>query len=312
MLLNEVNKRLSRSKCAHETIEGVYRVIQVKWHHDPQLGSCRRLELHDSSGSVHALLPGAECNPWLVTNAPYALRLEIHSNQEQPTIIVVSGYDTPVSNFNPLILLSAAWSPVPHVISKLLALYEELSSRSIARFWEAVFRNEPWVKGFLRLPASRACHHCAPGELFAHSVAVAGSVSATLENQPLLTDTERDAAITVALLHDATKVVWFPQNRNRWKVPFLFREHERLLPYFLAEPLLELGQYDQNTYGVLVRIIDDYIRPHECSNSPLSSIIREADRLDSHLDARDRERKINRSWRNWVEVGGRMYWSPTE
>ncbi|MCO6412254.1 MAG: hypothetical protein J5I92_05880 [Thiogranum sp.] len=135
-------------------------------------------------------------------------------------------------------------------------------------------------------------------------------MAATVRMHPLLSDIERDAATTVALLHDATKVVWSSHNPNRWKVPFRPREHERLLPYFLAEPLLDLMQHDQDAHGVLVRLIDDYTRPHEFSNSPLNSIIRDADRLSSHLDARDRERMSKRNKRNWIKAGGRMHWCP--
>lgn len=310
MILSEVLKQLCRSESLNEPIEGTYRVIRVKWHDNPRLGACRCLELQDCSGTAHALLPGEARRPWLAAGAPYSLNLRARTDQERPVIEVVSISDTPVSDFNPLVLLPSEWTPIPDVIPRLLCLYQQLNSPALVRFWEMVFRNESWVRGFFSIPASKACHHSELGGLLAHSVEVAESVAATVRMHPLLSDIERDAATTVALLHDATKVVWSSHNPNRWKVPFRPREHERLLPYFLAEPLLDLMQHDQDAHGVLVRLIDDYTRPHEFSNSPLNSIIRDADRLSSHLDARDRERMSKRNKRNWIKAGGRMHWCP--
>ncbi len=310
MILSKVIKHLSQLEPLNEAIEGTYRVIRVKWQNDALLGNCRSIELQDCSGTTNVLLQGNACRPWLVSGAAYSLRLRIRVDQDRPIIEVVSISEAPVSDFNPLVLLSSRWTPFPEVIPKLLGLYQQLHTPSLVRFWETVFRNELWVREFLSIPASRSCHHSGPGGLFVHSVEVAESVAATMRTYPLLSDLERDAAITIALLHDATKVAWSDNNSKRWKIPFRPREHERLLPYFVAEPLLDLMKHDHDAYGVLVRLIDDYTRPSEFSNSPLSGIIRNADHLSSHLDARAKTRLNAGNKRNWISVGGRMHWSP--
>lgn len=309
MLLNEATRHLAKGEMSGNIIQGIYRVTEVHWHQHPNLGRCRLLELHDSSGSIEALLPGDECRPWLNTGNPYSIQMMPLVRNPRLAAQVVSISEIPESSFNPIALLPACWTPCPQVLPRLLALYQELELESMARFWEAVFRNEFWVKEFMRAPASRSSHHNAPGELLAHSVTVAESVSALLAIHNSLSKAERDATVTVALLHDATKVIWSSGNRNRWAVPFLFREHERLLPYFLSDPLVELRDVDENSYNTLLRILDDYTRPRERPNSPLSSLIRCADHLDSHLDARARMRNATGNTRNWLDIGGRMHWS---
>ena len=310
MLLNEVIELLDKSSECTVRVEGIYRVSRIHWHQDPLIGPCRQLDLYDSTGSIKALLPGGECKPWLVADAPYSLQIVSLAHLPNPTVRIIEISEAPEAGFNPITIIPSAWTTKPEYIPRLFALYTGLNSEAIALFWQDVFRNQLWLKGFLSIPASLDCHHSNPGELFAHSVSVAESVAATMDKQLSLNPVERDAAITVALLHDATKAVWIQENRNRWRIPFLPREHERLLPYFLAGPLIRLERRNRDDWATLVRIIDDYIRPKERSNSPLSQLIRTADQLDSHLDARLLSQKSMRHFRNWNKIGGRMHWSP--
>ncbi len=289
-----------------QVTEGVYRVLKVTWQ--PGKGG-RCVALANSFETRDAFLPGAGCIPWLQENAPYRMRLFRDAagwDQIDPDAI----QSAPSSN--PLELIPQSWTDRPDVIPNLLALYGALSSAAIKRFWQAVFSDKVWLRRFLRCPASRTCHHDQPGGLFAHSVEVALLTRRTLQPLVALLSLEIDAATSVALLHDAAKIVLMSNYPGRWQLPFDYREHERFLPHFLEAPLVELRKQDRIAWATLVRILNDYCHPQRKPNSPLAEIVRSADHLSAHADAR-RTAQVNApSARNFLTLcSGWRTWVPT-
>ncbi len=294
-----------------DSIEGTYRVMKVYWDRDKKPGEGRGLLLSDSSGELEVLLPGQRSGYWFEEQKPYELQLSIDGNHGSQIILADPKSIQKAIEYNPVSLIPKDWTPRPDGIVKLVALYQSLQSDSIKKFWQDVFTDDLWLRLFLSLPASKECHHSFPGGLFIHSLEVADNTQAALLRAENLTDLEKDTAMTIALLHDATKTVGSVGYPARWKIPFVSWQHERYLPYFLASALLQLKERDIDAWATMIRLLDDYTRPKEQLNSPLAEVIRHSDHLSAHLDARHSQREEDGAYRNWTKVCGRHHWGAT-
>jgi len=312
MWLHKVKGSLqSEDSSTPSSIEGTYRVMKVYWDRGKHVEEGRILVLADSSGELEVFLPGQQSRHWFEEQKPYQLQLRIDRNQDSPLLQVDPESIQSAIEYNPVSLITKNWTPRPDGIIKLVALYQSLQTDSIKKFWQDVFTDELWLRLFLSLPASRECHHSFPGGLFVHSLEVADNTQAALLRAENLTDLEKDVAMTIALLHDATKTVASVGYPARWKIPFVSWQHERYLPYFLASALLQLKERDIDTWATMIRMLDDYIRPKEQLNSPLTEVIRHSDHLSAHLEARQTQREQNGGYRNWTKVCGRLHWGAT-
>lgn len=310
MWLNKVKGLIHAPDQSASSIEGTYRVMKVHWNQEQQFGEGRILKLSDSSSELEVLLPSKSCRPWFKELHPYTLRLIVDNKHDFPFPIVDPASAQLATEYSTISLLPKAWTPRPDGIFRLVTLYQSLHTDEIKWFWENLFADEDWLRLFMQLPASSECHHAFPGGLFIHSIEVAENTLDMLLRPIHLTNLEKDAAITIALLHDATKAATATAYPERWQIPFASWQHERYLPYFLSPSLLRLKERNRNAYSTLIRLLDDYTRPKEQLNSPLSEIIRHSDHLSAHLDARHTQQKKDGGYRNWTKVCGRPYWGP--
>ena len=291
-----------------KSVSGVYRVMSVRRLSENLQSGGRTLLLSDSTGTLEVFLRPGEVQPWFPPAAPFRMRIML--GQQEKRLWVDPDSIEPAESFQSVLLIPPVWAARDECLPRLVSLYDALHSSAVRLFWDEVFRNVVWLRSFLTAPASQVCHHAFRGGLSVHSVQVAEQVQDVLRRVDHLRPLERDGAVTVALLHDASKVPVDGLTRP-WRIPFSRSEHARLLPYLLSQPLDYLKRCDADAWGVLVRILDDYTRPRERANSPLADIVRKVDQLNAHLDARYLSHCAAGNGKNWLQCCGRNTWVPT-
>lgn len=266
------------------------------------------VDLWDYTGSVRAFAPktdwqGILPGPRSTLECRIELRRDRHG-QAQAVLRPTRETDTPRSSIE---LLPGHVAPNVEDLERLVDLASALRTPAYRAFLENVFCDQSFTRLFVTLPASKSCHHTDAGGLLAHSLEVAEALKAATRELPNTPELFAEAAVVVALLHDAGKVLLRGPAGHRY--PCRHHDHDHLLELALSGPLTRLKQTNQNATGVLWGTIKAY-QSGDTYNMPLAGVIRGLDGTSAQNSGLKTHLTSNPGY-YWTKLGGRRpVWIP--
>lgn len=266
------------------------------------------VDLWDYTGSVRAfaqktewqgILPG----PRSMLECGIELRRDRYG-QAQAVLRPTRETDNPRSSIE---LLPGHVAPNVEDLERLVDLANSLCTPAYREFLENVFRDQSFTELFVTLPASKSCHHTDAGGLLAHSLEVAEALKAATRELPNTPVLFAEAAVAVALLHDAGKVLLRGPDGHRY--PCRHHEHDKLLEFVLSAPLTRLKETHKDAAAALWGTIKAY-QTGDAYNMPLAGVIRGLDGTSAQNSGIKTHLASNPGY-YWTTLGGRRpLWIP--
>ena len=125
------------------------------------------------------------------------------------------------SSLSPAPMLADELCPIPGVVTQTKELIASIQSEPLRQMLFAALTHPEAALGYWKVPGSLHDHHCYDGGLAHHSLEIATMVSTSSG----LADSDRDAGIVLALLHDYGKI-WCYRDGNY--TPAQKRGHVRI------------------------------------------------------------------------------------
>ncbi|WP_018866228.1 MULTISPECIES: TraI domain-containing protein [unclassified Thioalkalivibrio] len=264
--------------------------------------------LWDYTGSVRAFAPMTdwqEIHPGRPATLECGIELQRDRNGQVQAVLHPT-LDT--DNQRPSIeLLPGHVAPNVQDLERLVDLANALRTPAYRAFLENVFRDLSFTQPFVTLPASKSCHHTDAGGLLAHSLEVAEALKAATRELPNTPVLFAEAAVVVALLHDAGKVLLRGPDGHRY--PCRHHEHDKLLEFALSAPLTQLKETHKDAAGALWGTIKAY-QTGDSYNMPLAGVIRGLDGTSAQNSGVKTHLASNPGC-YWTTLGGRRpVWIP--
>jgi len=165
-----------------------------------------RVVLSDRTGSFNALWwkppQDANFNGFKRGSVVFASgRVEYFQGGLQPRLEVLR-VALP-GEFDPAKFLSESRYPLKAQLAQLLKVVDSVKNPYLRRLLDAFFRDEEFVKEFVRAPGGKAIHHACIGGLLEHTLGVV-EICETVARR--FKSIDRDLLVCAALLHDIGKV----------------------------------------------------------------------------------------------------------
>ncbi|WP_019590369.1 MULTISPECIES: hypothetical protein [unclassified Thioalkalivibrio] len=266
-----------------------------------------RFQLYDTTGSARAYGLRRDWDGHGLVNGQYRdVSLHTAVNPRGERVLVAHPlYGTRPCERDALELLPVHRAPCPEDLGRLVRLAEGLRVEAYRDFLCTVFGDPAFTLSFVMGRASGDCHHREPGGLLAHSLEVAEGVMSATDTMSLDLYS-REAGILLALFHDVGKCAVPDAHRIPEK------RHERLIEYYLQEPMATLRHRDRDAHDALWRVIDAY-RSGDDYGAPMAALVRGLDQCSAHADVAERALRARRNGYWHRLCGGRPVWlSPSD
>lgn len=266
------------------------------------------VDLWDYTGSVRAFAPKADWEgilpgPRSTLECGIEVRRDRHG-QAQAVLRPTRETDNPRSSIE---LLPGHVAPNVEDLERLVDLANAMRTPAYRAFLENVFRDQPFTQPFVTLPASKSCHHTDAGGLLAHSLEVAEALKAATRELPNTPELFAEAAVVVALLHDAGKVLLRGPDGHRY--PCRHHDHDKLLELALSAPLTRLKETHKDAAAALWGTIKAY-QTGDTYNMPLAGVIRGLDGASAQ-NSGIKAHLASSPHLYWTNLGGRRaVWIP--
>ena len=260
--------------------------------------------LYDSTGSIRAY---GQCTHWDQYSIEYgsihSLSLQTINSQAGLTLLAFPQIGAPPTKRTSLDLLPIHQAPKVEDVERLIEMATWITIPSYKTFLLDIFCDPKFALDFICAPASRDCHHSAPGGLLSHSLEVATYVCANatfMGMAPLMTQ----ASTILSLIHDIGKVRLSQPDAHTLPT----RDHEALIEYELSEPMNNLKRMDLDAYNIFWHLLRAY-RSRMTYEAPIVGLIRAFDGCSAQNDALRKSSKRFNS-RHRVKAGSRSIYMP--
>lgn len=307
-IMQYLKDREQATAFVHHT--GYFRLLQITNPRADEL-QCegQAYTFADDEGELRAILAtGAQVDAIMKVGQCYQASFMIDLFHTTPQLLLTKVHPLPAEVKGDLSLIPRRWLPIPDDLKRLRSLFFSLRTSPYKAFWQAVFSDEAWLQEFMQIPASKNTHHAFPGGLFSHSIEIAEWTMSLMASMHHCHVYEKDAAVTLALLHDAGKVLIANSRKTGSALPYTARDHERVLELTLSSPLHTFNSHSEDAWGTFHRMMTDYARPKEHRNSPLADLVRILDRLSAQFNAFALNPTQTNSRRYWHKKADRLFW----
>ncbi|NCN44231.1 MAG: hypothetical protein CO158_04790 [Piscirickettsiaceae bacterium CG_4_9_14_3_um_filter_43_564] len=186
----------------------------------------------------------------------------------------------------PVQLIHTLYQYAQHIdaLLGLFNLIDQFKQPRIKVFAQSLLYNEPLMKSWLSIGASKQHHHSFPGGLMLHSLEVAEFVKNALNHyQNEISTDEIEITILAALLHDLGKVKTL-STQSHTDLGRLV-DHEKLTLLILAEPLSQLNQHWPKGANALQYLLTWNPKEGHCKYQG-GELIKHADQFSTKLSLR--------------------------